>query len=259
MTEDDDLGRAVGALATGDHDHHSLGRTVALVRSSMRAAGTRSVATGRWLSEMVLAAAPHLPARDLDTLRAHHGGRAGPELANTLIRNAARTTATMGAVAGAVVGAEELVPPTWLALPAELVVETLAVVAVEMKLVAELHAVYGRPITGGPADRGMAVARAWAERRGVTASGLMQAGGFGQSLGRSTRREVVRLLQRRLTGRALRNLPTLAPLLVGAVAGAEINRRATRSLGDDVVADLGAQVGSSVIRRTHGRPADTDR
>lgn len=238
MTDDDDLGRAVGALASGDHDHHSVGRTVALVRSSMRAAGTRSVATGRWLSEVVLAAAPHLPARDLATLRAHHGGRSGPELADALIRNAARTTATMGAVAGAVVGAEELVPPTWLALPAELVVETLAVVAVEMKLVAELHAVYGRPVTGTPAERGVSVARAWAERRGVTAHKLVQAGGLGQSLGRSTRREVTRLLQRRLAGRALRNLPTLAPLLAGAVAGAEINRRATRSLGEDVVHDL---------------------
>jgi len=238
VTDDDDLGRAVGALASGGHDRHSVGRTVGLVRSSMRAAGGRSVATGRWFAEVVLAAAPHLPARDLATLRAHHGGRSGRELADALIRNASRTTATMGAVAGGVVGAEELVPPAWLALPAELVVETLAVVAVEMKLVAELQAVYGRPVTGSPAERGVAVAKAWAERRGVTARELVQAGGLGQMLGRSTRREVTRLLQRRLAGRALRNLPTLAPLLAGAVAGAEINRRATRSLGEAVVRDL---------------------
>jgi len=247
MTGDDDLGKAVGALTSGGGDATSLRRTVGLVRSSMKAAGVRSVGTGRWLTEMVLDVAPHLPARDLATLRAHHGGQSGRELAETLIRNASRTTATLGAVAGAVAGAEELVPPTWLALPAELVAETLAVVAVEMKLVAELHAAFGRPVTGSPTERGLAVARAWAERRGVTTRDLMAAGGLAQALGRSSRREVARLLQRRLARRALRNLPTLAPFLVGAVAGAEVNRRATRSLGEAVVADLiggGSQVGS---------------
>jgi hypothetical protein len=34
---------------------------------------------------------------------------------------------------------------------------------------------------------------------------------------------------------------TLAPFLTGAVAGAEVNRRATRSLGEAVVRDLAAR------------------
>ncbi|MGI9023158.1 MAG: hypothetical protein ACR2HV_08005 [Acidimicrobiales bacterium] len=238
MTDDeDDLGRAGGALAAGDRDRHALRRTAGLVRSSMTAAGARSVSSGKWLAETMLDAAPHVPARDLPTLRAHHG-QSGPELAHVLIRNAARTTAAMGAVAGGVAGVSEMAPPTWLALPAELVVETLAVVAVEMKLVAELHAVYERPVTGTPTERGAAVARAWAERRGVTARDLVRAGGLSKALGQSTRRELTRVLQRRLAGRALRNLPTLAPFLAGAVAGAEINRRATRSLGEAVARDL---------------------
>lgn len=238
MAGDDDLGRAVGELSAASVDRGRLQRVTALVRSSMGAAGARSVATGRWLAETVLDVAPHVPARDLATLQAHHGGLSGPELAGALIRNAARTTATFGAVAGALAGAEELAPPTWLAIPAELVVETLAVVAVEMKLVAELQAAYGHPLTGTPADRGLAVAQAWAERRGVTAGDLVRPGGLGQSVGRSTRREVARLLQRRLARRALRNLSALAPFLAGAVAGAEVNRRATRSLGEAVVRDL---------------------
>jgi hypothetical protein len=238
MGTDDDLGRAVGELAGGGADRQGLGRVVALARSSMREAGARSVATGRWLADVLLDAAPHIPVRDLDTLRAHHGGLHGPELAGELIRAAARTTAAIGAVAGAVAGAEELSPPTWLAIPGELVVETLAVVAVELKLVAELQEVYEQPVTGTAGERSVAIARAWAEGRGVTARTLAQPGGVAQAFGRTTRRELSRLLQRRLARRMLRSTSALAPFLTGAVAGAELNRRATRSLGESVVRDL---------------------
>jgi hypothetical protein len=238
---DDDLGRAVGELAAGERDRGAIARVVALATSSMRVAGARSVATGRWLADAVLAAAPHVPVRDLATLRAHHQGLEGPELAGALIRSATRTTAGLGALAGAVAGAEELAPPTWLAIPVEVVVETLLVVAVELKLVAELHEVYGRPVRGSLTVRGAAVARAWAEGRGVRTADLTSAGGVTQALGYSTRRELSRLLQRRLARRTLRNMSALAPFLAGAVAGAVVNRRATRSVGEAVVRDLAAR------------------
>ncbi|MDQ6727333.1 MAG: hypothetical protein M3066_14380 [Actinomycetota bacterium] len=238
---DPDLGPAIAALASGKADRGGLTRVAGLATSSMRAAGARSVTTGRWLTEAVLDAAPHVPVRDVATLSAHHGGLTGAELAGALIRSASRTTAGLGAVAGALAGAEELAPPMWLAIPAELVVETLAVVAVEMKLVAELQAAYGRPIVGSPADRGLAVARAWAEGRGVTATMVAAQGGIAEALGRTTRREVTRLIQRRLARRAMRSLSALAPFMAGAVAGAELNRRATRRLGESVVRDLAAR------------------
>jgi hypothetical protein len=38
--------------------------------------------------------------------------------------------------------------------------------------------------------------------------------------------------------RLRRNLASLAPFLAGAVAGAELNRRETRHLGDALVTDL---------------------
>jgi hypothetical protein len=38
--------------------------------------------------------------------------------------------------------------------------------------------------------------------------------------------------------RTARNTVSLAPFLAGAVAGAEVNRRATRALGEAVVRDL---------------------
>jgi hypothetical protein len=36
----------------------------------------------------------------------------------------------------------------------------------------------------------------------------------------------------------MRNMSALAPLMAGAVAGAELNRRATRALGEKVARDL---------------------
>lgn len=236
--DDQDLARAVGELASGEADGGGLRRIGRLATSSMRSAGARSVATGRWLTEVVLDAAPHLAVRDLTTLSAHHGGLTGAELGAALIRSASRSTAALGAIAGALAGAEELAPPTWLAIPAELVVETLGVVAIEMKLVAELQAAFGRPVVGPPAERGLAVARAWAEGRGVTAAVLTAPGGVAEALGRTARREVSRLIQRRLARRTIRSLAALAPFMAGALAGAELNRRATRRLGESVVRDL---------------------
>ena len=237
-TTNEDLGRAVARLAEGRPSRGGLARLTGLARSSMQAAGARSVATGRWLTEVVLDAAPHVPVRDAATLSAHHGGRTGATLAADLIRAASLTTAAVGAIAGAVAEAEELSPPTWLAIPVELLVETLVVVAVEMKLVAELQEAYGQPVSGGPADRGLAVVRAWAEGRGITTVTLAEPGAASLMFGRNGRKELVRLVQRRLARRALRNTSALAPFLAGAVAGAELNRRATRSLGERIGRDL---------------------
>ena len=238
---DEDLGRAVGELAGGEADRGSLARAAKLAARSMKAAGAKSVATGVWLAEAVIDAVPHIPVRDAGTLSTQHGGLTGDRLADEVVRAASHTTAGMGAVAGALAGAHELAPPTWAAIPAELLVETLAVVAVEMKLVAELQEVYGMPVTGTPNQRSVAIIQAWAESRGITPGALLRPGGLAQVLGRGSRRELARMLQRRLARRAIRNLSALAPLMAGAVAGAELNRRATRALGERVMGDLSSR------------------
>ena len=243
----EDLGRAVGDLAAGRTDGNTLAQVAKLARRSMKAAGARSLATGRWLAEMVVETVPHIPVREAATLSAHHGGLTGDRLAEEVIRSASRTTAGLGAVAGALAGTQALVPPTWVAIPAELLVETLAVVAVELKLVAELQEVYGMPVTGTPTERSVAIIRAWAESRGVRARDLLRPGGLGHVFGRGSRQELVRMLQRRLLLRAMRNMSALAPLMAGAVAGAELNRRATRSLGEKVTRDLSSRPGE--VRR----------
>ena len=234
---DEDLGRAVGSLAGGGADRGNLARAAKLAARSMKAAGAKSVATGLWLAEAMVDAVPHIPVRDAGTLSAQHG-LTGDRLAAEVVRAASHTTAGLGAVAGALAGAEELAPPTWAAIPAELLVETLAVVAVEMKLVAELQEVYGMPVTGTASQRSLAIVQAWAESRGVTPAALLRPGGLAQVFGRGSRRELARILQRRLARRAIRNMSALAPLMAGAVAGAELNRRATRALGEKVARDL---------------------
>ena len=51
-------------------------------------------------------------------------------------------------------------------IPMELGVETLALVAVELKLVAELHEVYGQQAPGTKPARMLAYLTAWSQRRG---------------------------------------------------------------------------------------------
>lgn len=228
----------VADLADGRVEASDLARLAGVLASSAKDAGARAVATGQWLASTLIDVAPRIPVRDTATLSAEHGGMSGAALAGELIRRASISSAAIGGLSGAVMSGTQFVPPAWITMPFELVVETVAVAVIELKLVAELHEVYGRPVAGTGAERTVTLVKAWAERRGVTAATLASAGGVADALGRGTRNELVRLVRRRLVARLGRNLSSLAPLLAGAVAGAEVNRRATRSLGDAVVRDL---------------------
>ena len=181
---------------------------------------------------------PRIKVRDLATLEAQHEGLHGDRLAQELAKNATRASAAVGAASGALMSAEQFVPPAWLSFPFELAVETLAVAAIELKLVAELHEVYGRPVEGSASERSTALVKAWAERRGVTAATVARPGGLADALGRGARQELSKLVRRRLVRRLGRNVTSLAPLFAGAVAAAEVNRRATRSLAEAIVNDL---------------------
>lgn len=248
---DAELARAIGE-AVGDR-HGGDGRPSAgqvreiagLVGESARTAGRKAVTSGRWLAEVTLDAATHLPVRDLATLREHHDGLAGALLARPLVRNASLAAAAVGATTGAIAAT----PLTWLAAPVELAAETLIVVALEMKLIGELHEAAGYPLAGDLRTSGPLIARAWSETRGLSAgelAGLLQVGSAGaltasasSLLGRSTRDQLTSQIQRRLVRRFGRNTATLAPMMVGAVIGGELNRRATRKLGLAVARTLG--------------------
>ncbi len=170
--------------------------------------------------------------RDLVTLRAHYEGLSGDALADALVTQASRATAAIGAAGGALASAEALAPPSLLAAPVQLVAETVAVVAVELKLVAELHVVYGRSPQGSSTQVGAAYLQSWAGKRGLDVRNGPPT--LGSVLGTAARQQ----LRARLVRRLGRNVSTLAPFLAGALAGAELNRRETRKLGESLLRDL---------------------
>ncbi len=185
----------------------------------------RALAAGRWLTDQVIAMAPRLPVRDQATLRRQFPDCSPEELADALIRGSSRAAAGVGAAVGAATAL-----PILPAMPVEIVTETLALVGIELKLIAELHEVYGMRAPGSAAERMTAYVGAWARRRGVA----LAPGGVILAMGSPLRRR----LQRRLLVRAGRSATSLGPLLTGAMAGAALNRRETRRLGRDVRDDL---------------------
>jgi hypothetical protein len=232
----EEVGEVVGRLSDGDLDGRERGRLLAqltgLLAGGVRSAGARAALTGRFLSDLVADVAPHVPVRDLATLRDHHGGLTGDALAEALIRSAARATAGVGAAGGALAAVQHAAPPTLLAAPLQLAAETVAVVAVELKLVAELHVVHGRAPLGPAPQVAAAYLASWASRTPADLTGPPP--DLGTVVGAAARQQ----LRRRVARRLARNVTTMAPFLAGAVAGAELNRRETRALGEALQAAL---------------------
>ena len=222
----DDLSKVVARL-TDDEPLDRRTRAGLVGRLAVLVAGQ-----GRRLVDVVIDVTPHIPIRDVATLRAHHGGLSGDELAGALVATATRVTGGIGAAGGLLSTVEMAAPPMLLTAPVQVAAETLAVVAVELKLIAELHEVYGRAPVGTPAVRAAAYLGAWAHRRGIDP--LFGGAGLTGAITGAARRE----LRQRLVRRAGRNLTTVVPFLAGAVAGAALNQRETRRLGERVSADL---------------------
>ncbi|MFI6447138.1 hypothetical protein [Kitasatospora sp. NPDC050543] len=212
-----------------------VGTLAGLLAQGGRLAAKGAGLGGRALSERLIQAAPRIPVRNLATMRAQHPAAADPEqLADLLVLGACRASGTLGAGVGA--AAMLPVPP---AMPVEIAAETLAVAAVEIKLIAELHEVYGIPALGSTTQRASAYVTAWANRRGVDATLLVKPAGLAaMALGAEVRQQV----RKRLTRSTLRRLPSLTPLLVGAGIGATVNRRDTAKLGREVRGDLRRRV-----------------
>jgi hypothetical protein len=222
-------GAAAGARRGADSAARRSAQTARRGADSARrraSSASRSVTAGlNWLTGQVVAMGPRLRIRDQATLRAQFPGQSDDEIAKRLIERAARASTAVGGTTGLWAAL-----PALPAFPAEVAAETLAVVGIEVKLVAELHEIYGMGAVGGATERARAYIGSWASRRGIyqVDGGLLLVAGS----------PLARQLTRRLAARVRRSTFALAPLFTGALAGALLNRRETRRLGLEIRDDL---------------------
>src|SRR5215831_10062553 len=217
-----------GARATG-RGVRAAQRGMGSVRRRMGSARRGMGSGGGRLVSQVLAMAQRLRIRDRAALRAQFPGKSDEEIGDALIEGASRASAAVGGAVGAWAAL-----PVLPAYPVEVATETLALIGIEIKLVAELHEAYGMPATGTSVERMTAYIAAWAHRRGVfmVPTGLVLAAGS----------PLARRLRWRLAARMSRSAFSLGPLLTGVFAGAMLNRQETRRLGHSVRTDLRRQV-----------------
>ena len=203
-------------------------RGTRVVRRGVEMAAQTFASVVTWLTGQVMEMGPRLKIRDTKTLHAQFPDKTDDEIAELLIGNAARASAAVGGATGMWAAL-----PTLPAFPAEIAAETLAVTGIEIKLVAELHEVYGMGVAGTATERGRAYIASWAHRRGVymVPGGLLLMGGS----------PLAGQVRRRLAARVRRSTFSLGPLFTGAVAGVMINGRETRKLGDQILEDLRRQ------------------
>lgn len=231
-----EMAELVGRLSVEeDMDRETRGRLLIrlarLMAVSARRAGAAGVGRGRWLTDLVSEIAPHLPVRDLETLKAHHGGLSGEALADSLVRVAQRATTGVGAAGGALAAIEFTAPALLLSAPAQILAETVIVATIEVKLIAELHEVYGVEVPGSGTTRGAVFLQSWAQQRGFDP---LQPASVTAALGVAAKTG----LRKRLLRTFGRHFTTLGPFLTGAVAGGALNRTATRRLADKIRDDL---------------------
>lgn len=207
----------------------SKGRVAAVtdgVKAGVRQSGRSAKAGIGYLADRVIENAPRVPIRDLGTLRKQFPGLGPEQLADKIIAGAANATSTVGAGVGA--AAMMPVPP---AMPAEMAAEITGVAAIELKMIAELHEVYGKRPPGNLKERSTAYLTAWTEERGID---VVKPASINAALGSQMKRE----LRQQIMKRMVRNLPNLMPFMVGAAVGAVMNRRDTKKLAERVRADL---------------------
>ncbi|NEA65042.1 hypothetical protein [Streptomyces sp. SID12488] len=195
-------------------------------REGVRKGGSRARAGLAYLTDRIIENAPRIPVRDLATLRRQFPGLGPEQLADKLVVGAASATGAVGAGIGA--AAMLPVPP---AMPTELAAEITGVAAIELKMIAELHEVYGVRPPGTLKQRSTAYLNSWSGERGID---VTKPSTINSALGGQMKRE----LRQQIMKRMIRDLPNLMPFMVGAAVGAVMNRRDTRKLAERIRKDL---------------------
>ncbi|MFF9404656.1 hypothetical protein ACF1B0_03840 [Streptomyces anandii] len=195
-------------------------------RNGLRQGRVRITSGLGYVTDRIIDIAPRIPVRDLATLRRQFPGLDPEQLADKLVAGAAAGTSAVGAGIGA--AAMLPVPP---AMPTELAAEITGVAAIELKLIAELHEVYGVRPPGGIKARSTAYLNSWSGERGID---VTKPSTVDAALGGRMKRR----LRQQIMKRTVRGLPNLMPFLVGAAVGATLNRHDTKRLAARIRADL---------------------
>jgi hypothetical protein len=177
---------------------------------------------GPALAERLIGLASRAPVRTRAQLHDAYPGRSTEEIARMLIERAVVASGRVGLGGGVLGSSEYLAPWTLRGVPAQLMAETLAIAVIEVRLTAELHALYGIEAAGSLKDRAGFWVTAWAKGSAHDPNGP-------HDFTAAMRKMVAVQARRRLTSRARRNLVTMAPLLAGAALGRWINRKHTRA------------------------------
>jgi hypothetical protein len=226
----DRAGATDGLTASTDTSAPVARRRAAAVRDGVRKgvhqSGVRARAGLGYVTDRIIDIAPRVPVRDLATLRRQFPGLGPEELADKLVTGAAAATSTVGAGIGA--AAMLPVPP---AMPTELAAEIIGVAAIELKLIAELHEVYGLRPPGNLKQRSTAYLSSWSGERGIDVAKPVT---INAALGGQMKRE----LRQQIMKRTVRDLPNLMPFMVGAAVGAVMNRRDTKRVAGHIRKDL---------------------
>jgi hypothetical protein len=196
------------------------------LKAGVRKGGSSARVGLAYLTDRIIDIAPRIPVRDLATLRKQFPGLSSEQIADKLVAGAANASSTVGAGVGA--AAMLPVPP---AMPTELAAEITGVAAIELKLIAELHEVYGVRPSGNLKQRSTVYLSSWSGERGIDVAEPMT---VNAALGGQMKRE----LRQQIMKRMVRNLPNLMPFMVGAAVGAVMNRRDTKHLAERIRNDL---------------------
>ncbi|HET6355055.1 hypothetical protein [Streptomyces sp.] len=224
--DDDGRGRGASLEAAGQAGPMTRAPRLTAVRQGVHKGRVGARVALAFMADRIIEIAPRVPVRDLATLRKQFPGLGPEQLADKLVAGAANGTSTVGAGIGA--AAMLPVPP---AMPAELATEIISVAAIELKLIAELHEVYGMRPQGTLRERSIAYLTSWTEERGID---VKRPATIDVALGGRFKRE----LRQQIMKRMVRNLPNLIPFMIGAAVGAVMNRRDTKKVADRIRKDL---------------------
>jgi hypothetical protein len=199
----------------------------------------RGVGPGATLAERLIGATARASFRSQSALHAAYPRLNREQIARILIDRAINTSGRVGLGGGVIGSSQYFAPWTLRGVPAQIMAEAFAIAAVEVRLTAELHALYGIEASGTIKDRAGFWVTAWAKGTAHDPRGP-------HDFTAAMRKVVAVQTRRRLARRARRNLLTLAPMLSGAALGRWVNRRQTREFANSMHESIKRAVGQSL-------------